>query len=79
MVFSIAILVFPASLAPDALDMNYTVVVIGAWLALCLIYYYLPIYGGVHWFKGPVANVNMDDPPDGSSEVSREVTVKKEY
>lgn len=72
MVFSIAILIFPASPAPGAPDMNYTVVVIGAWLALCLIYYYLPVYGGVHWFKGPIANINMDD-PDGSGEESGEV------
>ena len=65
MVFSIIILIFPASPAPDAPGMNYTVVVLGGWLALCLIYYYMPVYGGVHWFRGPIANVSMDSDTDG--------------
>ena len=72
MVFSIIILIFPASPAPDAPDMNYTVVVLGAWLALCLIYYYMPVYGGIHWFRGPIANISMDD-PGASGEESVEV------
>jgi len=61
LVFGIIILIFPTSPAPDAPDMNYTVVVLAAWLALCLGYYYLPVYGGVHWFKGPIANVDIGE------------------
>jgi hypothetical protein len=38
-------------------DMNYTVVVLGGMLVLSLIWYYFPVYGGVHWFEGPVATV----------------------
>lgn len=36
--------------------MNYTVVVLGGYMALAISWYYCPVYGGVHWFNGPVAN-----------------------
>ena len=26
-------------------------------LVLSLMWYYLPVYGGVHWFTGPVATI----------------------
>jgi hypothetical protein len=26
-------------------------------MALAIFWYYCPIYGGVHWFNGPVANL----------------------
>lgn len=38
--------------------MNYTVVVLGGVLVFSLVWYYFPVYGGVHWFKGPVPNVD---------------------
>jgi len=57
MIFSIVILIFPTSPDPTAPEMNYTVVVLGGWIALCLVYYFLPVYGGVHWFRGPISNV----------------------
>ncbi|KAH9836813.1 amino acid/polyamine transporter I [Rhodofomes roseus] len=68
MIFSIIILIFPSSPAPDAPNMNYTVVVLAAWLALCLGYYYMPVYGGVYWFKGPIANVDVDEGKQAESE-----------
>jgi hypothetical protein len=37
--------------------MNYTVVVLGGVFILCLVWYYFPVYGGVHWFEGPVPTV----------------------
>ena len=40
--------------------MNYTVVVLGGVLILSLVWYYFPVYGGVHWFTGPVPNVGKD-------------------
>ena len=58
MAFSIIILIFPTTPAPTGTDMNYTVVVLGGWLLLCVAYYYFPKYGGVYWFTGPVANVH---------------------
>ena len=57
MAFAIVILSFLASPRPDATDMNYTVVVVGGWISLCLVYYFFPVYGGMYWFRGPVSNV----------------------
>jgi hypothetical protein len=48
--------------------MNYTVVVLGGVLLLSVIWYYFPKYGGVHWFKGPVANIrSMQSPEENES------------
>ncbi|KAH9946464.1 APC amino acid permease [Amylocystis lapponica] len=59
MVFSTVIVVFPAEPGPTVTNMNYTSVFLGGWILLCLVYYYFPVYGGVYWFRGPVANVEM--------------------
>ena len=77
MAFAVTILMFPTTPAPNATDMNYTVVVMGGWLLLCVAYFYLPRYGGVHWFTGPVANVEpksdaASDSLDGIAEVGKE-------
>lgn len=48
---------FPTNPGPTGSTMNYTVVVSGGWISLCIVYYYFPKYGGVHWFKGPTANI----------------------
>ena len=58
--------------------MNYTIVVLGAWIALCLVYYYLPVYGGVHWFRGPIANTDMDEDGLQASDKSEQVSVRDE-
>lgn len=60
MIFSILIVMFPTTPDPSPQDMNYTVVVAGGWILLCIIYYYFPRYGGVYWFKGPMANIETD-------------------
>ena len=31
---------------------------VGGVLVLSLVWYYFPVYGGVHWFRGPVANID---------------------
>lgn len=53
MVFSVVMLAFPTAPGPTANEMNYMIVVFGGWIALCLVYYYFPVYGGVQWFNGP--------------------------
>ncbi|KAJ7260305.1 amino acid/polyamine transporter I [Mycena haematopus] len=59
--FMTVVLMFPTAPDPVAQTMNYTVVVMGGVSFLALGYYYFPKYGGVHWFRGPVSNVGVDD------------------
>lgn len=53
----------------DATGMNYSVVVIGGIMFLSLLWYYFPKYGGVHWFKGPISNIELGG--DTSSDSAR--------
>jgi hypothetical protein len=67
--FMLVVFLFPAApTVPTAGDMNFTVVVLGGVLALSLIYYFLPVYGGRHWFTGPVRTVDTHTHSDGSSD-----------
>ena len=34
---------------------------VGGTLVGAMAYYYFPVYGGVHWFKGPVQTVQLVD------------------
>lgn len=48
-------------------EMNYTVAVLGGVMVLSVAWYYFPKYGGVYWFRGPVANIDTQSPScDGS-------------
>ena len=47
----------------------------GGTLVLAIVYYYFPVYGGVHWFKGPVQTIQL---ADGSSQASRHSDVKED-
>ncbi|KAG2091227.1 amino acid permease-domain-containing protein, partial [Suillus discolor] len=47
---------FPMTPQTTAQEMNYTVVVLGGFMFLAISWYYFPVYGGVHWYTGPVAN-----------------------
>lgn len=58
--FMTVVLLFPTAPTPTAQTMNYAAVVLFGVLFLALGYYYVPRYGGVHWFRGPVANVKSD-------------------
>ncbi|KAJ7227655.1 APC amino acid permease [Mycena rebaudengoi] len=60
MCFMAVVLLFPAAPAPAPQTMNYTVVVLfGVWF-LAIGYYYLPYYGGMHWFEGPISTVQEE-------------------
>jgi len=52
------IFLFPTTEQTNAENMNYTVVLLGGVLVFSLVWYYFPVYGGVHWFEGPVPNVD---------------------
>ncbi|KAK2462642.1 hypothetical protein APHAL10511_005375 [Amanita phalloides] len=45
---------FPANPSPGASDMNYAAIVFGGVLILATMYFYVPKYGGMYWFKGPI-------------------------
>jgi len=60
MVFMMIVFMFPATPIVTSVGMNYTSACLGAWVLLSLIWYYLPVYGGVHWFKGPVPNIDSE-------------------
>ncbi|KAG1901917.1 amino acid/polyamine transporter I [Suillus fuscotomentosus] len=56
MVFVILVFFFPATPQTTIQEMNYTVVVLGASMFLAIFWYYCPVYGGVHWYTGPIYN-----------------------
>ena len=58
MAFMTIVFFFPTSPGADVTSMNYTVVVLGGILLLSIAWYYFPVYGGVHWFTGPVPNIS---------------------
>lgn len=61
MAFMCVVLLFPATPTTAVADMNYTVVVLFGILFLSMVWYYFPVYGGVHWFKGPIPTICNDD------------------
>ena len=50
--------------------------VLGGVLILSLVWYYFPVYGGVHWFTGPVRTVAKGT-PEGSSRPSTSGTLEE--
>ena len=57
MIFMGIVFLFPTTPQTSVQEMNYTVAVLGGVILLSLVWYYFPKYGGVHWFTGPVSNV----------------------
>ncbi|KAI9568298.1 amino acid/polyamine transporter I [Boletus coccyginus] len=77
MLFMLVILCFPSSPNPDVTTMNYTSVVSGGVMFLAMMWYYFPVYGGVHWFQGPTFNVE-EKIPSGRTSVGDEGSVSGE-
>ena len=67
MIFMSIVLLFPATPQASPNSMNYSVVVFGGVIILSIIYYYLPKYGGVYWFNGPVSTI--EDMNAGNGEI----------
>lgn len=55
------VFLFPTTPNANTQEMNYTVVVLFGTLFLSIVWYYFPVYGGVHWFTGPVPTIVEDD------------------
>jgi len=62
MTFLGTVFLFPTTPQTSVSEMNYTVVVLGGVMILSVIWYYFPVYGGVHWFTGPVSNITLGSP-----------------
>lgn len=77
MLFTIVVLAFPTTPTPTSADMNYSALVFGGVIILSILYYYLPVYGGKYWFKGPRANVDIIGVRDGHT--SSGVSVVEEF
>ncbi|KAJ7461145.1 amino acid/polyamine transporter I [Mycena latifolia] len=62
MAFMMIVFMFPTTPIVSSVSMNYTSACLGAWVLLSLVGYYFPFYGlgGVHWFKGPVPNIDTE-------------------
>ncbi|KAJ7511673.1 APC amino acid permease [Mycena galericulata] len=61
MSFMTLVLLFPTAPNPNAPDWNYTVVVLAGVFSIALGYYYFPVFGGRHWFGGPVSTVETEN------------------
>ncbi|KAH6918018.1 amino acid/polyamine transporter I [Coprinopsis sp. MPI-PUGE-AT-0042] len=75
MLFMGLVFLFPATPAVTPGDMNYTVVVLFGVLLLSIVWYYLPKYGGVYWFEGPVKNLGPEDLELKKSDASLSIRV----
>lgn len=60
MIVMMVVLCFPSTPQAQVPSMNYTSVVLGGIMTLAMIWYYFPVYGGVHWFQGPVSNTKAN-------------------
>ncbi|THH11998.1 hypothetical protein EW145_g293 [Phellinidium pouzarii] len=90
MIFNTTVFLFPSTPKPGPVPMNYTIVVLGGVFVLALIYFYFPVYGGIHWFNGPVRtfgkvsnnklseNLNGEG-PDDSQEVQTDAKGMDDY
>ncbi|KAJ7260583.1 hypothetical protein C8J57DRAFT_1072396, partial [Mycena rebaudengoi] len=58
MEFMSLVLLFAAIPQVNTQDINYSVVVVGGFIALAMLYYYFARYGGKTWFSGPRRNLD---------------------
>jgi amino acid transporter len=75
MLFLGIVFLFPGTPHAGAKAMNYSVVVTGGIMILSLLWYYFPKYGGVHWFKGPVPNIDLDVKPSDDYSAPSEIGI----
>ncbi len=76
--FIFILLVFPSYPSPNAQEMNYAIVVIGAVFVFCVVYYYLPGIGGKTFFTGPIRTVDEIIGTNPGQETDLERTVQED-
>lgn len=64
MLFIIILLLFPSYQNPSIEEMNYALVVLGAILTFCIVYYWMPVIGGKTFFTGPIRTIDEVINPD---------------
>jgi amino acid transporter len=74
MTFIFILLLFPTYPNPTPQEMNYAVVVLGFVLVFCVVYYYVPGFGGKTFFTGPVRTI--DEIIDENEEVRKDIERK---
>lgn len=75
MTFIFVLLLFPSYEHPNAQEMNYAVVVLGFVLLFCVVYYWVPRYGGNTFFKGPVRTIDevLQERGDATERVLKDI------
>jgi len=74
MIIMMVVLCFPSAPQPQPADMNYSSVVLGGVMTLAMIWYYFPVYGGKHWFRGPMSNTDAS-PGQSTQDDNNETTI----
>jgi amino acid transporter len=80
MTFIFILLLFPNYPNPDDTQMNYAVAVLGFVLLFCLVYFYLPKYGGKTFFTGPIRTIDeiLGGNPELAEDIERKVVEDRE-
>lgn len=80
MTFIFILLLFPIYPSPNAQQMNYAVVVLGFVLVFCVVYYYVPGFGGKTFFTGPVRTIDelVDENPVVAAQLEHKIMEDKE-
>lgn len=79
MTFIFILLLFPVYPNPDAQQMNYAVAVLGFVLVFCVVYYYIPGFGGKTFFTGPVRTIDdiLDENPEAMRAVEHKIAEER--
>lgn len=80
MTFIFILLLFPSYPDPTSDEMNYAVVVLGFVLIFCVVYYWMPGFGGKTFFTGPVRTIDeiIDENPEVTEDIGRKIVEDRE-
>ena len=80
MTFIFILLLFPSYPNPTPDEMNYAVVVLGFVLIFCVVYYWMPGFGGKTFFTGPVRTIDdiIGENPEVVVDIERKIIEDRE-